>query len=192
MKYRFYFIRHGETNWNLQGKMQGWINTVLNKTGQQQAFDSIKVLKKYPIERIISSTLLRAQETAEIINTHFRVPFTQTDDLKEINLGDIEGKTNLFIQQNNSQNSLKIPTDDFTAYPNGESWHDVLNRVQHAIKQATQQFSEKNILMVTHGGILYKLYLHITNKTVLFENCRGFCVWYDTKTDTFSDIQMVS
>ncbi len=191
MTQRLYFIRHGETDWNLEKKMQGWIDTVLNQTGKNQAQTAILALKQYPIERIISSTLTRAKETALIINTHFQVPFTQTDAFKEINLGDIEGKTDSFIQHIDSQITLKIPTNDNECYPNGESWNDVIHRVKQEIIHIATHFREKHILIVTHGGVLYKLYAYITNETKLFENCRGFSVCYNPLTRVFSDIRLI-
>ena len=103
MQKRLYFLRHGETDWNLDGKMQGQQDIPLNSTGRDQAYNAGLVLQHQPIKRIISSALLRAYETASIVNSFFNVPITASADLNEISAGICEGKSFRFI-------SIQYPT----------------------------------------------------------------------------------
>jgi len=88
----FYFVRHGETDWNKQGFYQGQRDIPLNETGIEQAKLIAQILKNEPIAHIITSPLLRAQKTAAIINEQLNKPISILDDLRELALGDMEGK----------------------------------------------------------------------------------------------------
>src|SRR3989338_6420058 len=87
----FYFIRHGQTDWNLKEMFQGWTDIPLNETGHAQARSAVSILSGRGITRIVTSPLVRAHKTAEIINEHLRVPLLVVDGLKECSLGVLEG-----------------------------------------------------------------------------------------------------
>lgn len=87
----FYFIRHGQTDWNAKEMWQGWTDIPLNETGHAQAHSAVSILSGKGITRIVSSPLIRAHKTAEIINEHFRVPLQLIEGLKECSLGILEG-----------------------------------------------------------------------------------------------------
>lgn len=88
----FYFVRHGETDWNRQRIFQGISDVPLNETGIEQAQLVGRILKNESIAHIVSSPLIRAKRTAEIINEHLQKPITIVDELKELSFGAIEGK----------------------------------------------------------------------------------------------------
>src|SRR5580698_3059326 len=87
----FVFIRHGQTDWNLKNMLQGHTDIPLNGTGHAQAYNAVSILSGKGISRIVSSPLIRAHKTAEIINEHLRVPLHILDGLKERSVGVLEG-----------------------------------------------------------------------------------------------------
>ena len=89
----FFFIRHGETEWNKKHIVMGSTDCPLNEKGISQAKNAAKVLKKESqISLIITSPLLRSVKTAKIIQKQLHCPLVYLEDLKEVNLGIMEGK----------------------------------------------------------------------------------------------------
>ena len=88
---KVYIIRHGQTNWNIIKKIQGQKDIELNETGIKQATDKISVFNEYNFDLIICSTLKRAMQTAEILNSEKNIPMIYTDALRERKFGDLEG-----------------------------------------------------------------------------------------------------
>ena len=86
-----YLIRHGQTNWNAERKIQGQTDIPLNQIGQQQAKDVSEEISKLKIDKIFSSDLLRARETAEIINEKIGAKIEYDKRLREVNYGNYEG-----------------------------------------------------------------------------------------------------
>ena len=91
-KQQFYFLRHGETDWNRDRLAQGQTDIPLNQTGRDQADRARPVLEGHGLARIITSPLLRASETAEIVNQTLALPLHQHPGLMERNFGPLEGK----------------------------------------------------------------------------------------------------
>ena len=89
---KFYIVRHGQTNWNKKGKIQGKTDIELNEEGIEQAKEVRKILEKYPIDVIVSSPLKRARKTAEIINETKKVPIIFDKGIEERGYGEFEGK----------------------------------------------------------------------------------------------------
>ena len=85
--------RHGQTDWNVAGKIQGTTDIELNETGKIQAKETGKKLLNYDIDVIISSPLKRAKNTAEIIRGDRDIEILLDDGLKERCFGEFEGKT---------------------------------------------------------------------------------------------------
>ena len=95
---KFYIIRHGQTNWNKEGRIQGKTDIELNEEGIKQAEEAKKILKDYPIDMIVSSPLKRARKTAEIINETRKAPIVLDKALEERGFGEFEGKIRKEIQ----------------------------------------------------------------------------------------------
>jgi hypothetical protein len=87
----FYFLRHGETDWNKEGRVQGHTDIPLNDTGRSQAEQVVCILARTPIHRIVVSSLSRAYETASIVNAALQKPLAVDEGLKERHFGDFEG-----------------------------------------------------------------------------------------------------
>src|SRR5690625_705134 len=80
---KIYLVRHGETDWNIKGIIQGQTNIPLNKTGEIQARECGEYFKNKPVDAIISSPLMRAKKTTQLINQTLNLPIIYDDRLKE-------------------------------------------------------------------------------------------------------------
>ena len=87
----FYYVRHGETDWNLQGRMQGQTNIPLNEPGREQARQAAGLLVDLPIVAMVASPLDRAPETATIIQESLGVPMEIIPEIQEVYCGKNEG-----------------------------------------------------------------------------------------------------
>ncbi len=151
-----YVTRHGQTDWNLNERIQGRTNTELNETGRLQAEETAQLIKDKKIDLIISSPLKRAKETAEIINKHVNVEIIEDERLQERCFGEGEGRTKTEVRALKDTNpeltqvwNYNINTDIFGI----ETMHDFCNRVYTFLDETIQKYNDKNILIVTHGGV---------------------------------------
>ena len=85
--------RHGETEWNREGRWQGWADPPLNETGREQARALREQLRETPFDAVYSSDLRRAHETAEIVAAPHGVPVIADEGLREIDVGSWSGLT---------------------------------------------------------------------------------------------------
>lgn len=149
-----YLTRHGETEWNLKKKMQGWQDSALTDLGKQQAQWLSNRLSKIKFEAVYSSPLNRALETAKIIKKDAFGKIIIKEPLKEMGFGPWEGKTGLEIEKN-----YKAAYSNFWERPHlyvgdaCESYYDVRNRVIPLIEDIIEKH-EKNVLIVTHTVII--------------------------------------
>ena len=88
---KIYLVRHGETDWNQAGLLQGQTDIALNAQGLEQAHDAAERLKKVPFEIAFCSPLIRAKRTAEIIIGDRKITLTTDERLRELNFGPWEG-----------------------------------------------------------------------------------------------------
>ncbi len=143
MDHAFYFLRHGETQWNKDRICQGQMDSQLNDTGRAQAEAAAEVLKDEPVERIICSPLSRTRHTAEAVAKHHDLEIVFDDDLMECNLGDHQG-------QPIGDWAPRYWTGDY-APPNGETFEQFSDRVWAAMQRAIAL--GPNTLIVAHGGL---------------------------------------
>lgn len=142
-QHRFYFLRHGQTQWNKDKIVQGQYDSQLNEVGRQQAQDAALVLKAAPIARIIASPLSRTKDTAAAVAAQNGLEITFDEDLMECNLGDHQGE----------------PYGDWIpdywagkyAPPNGETFQEFSVRVWGAMQRAIMLGPDT--LIVAHGGL---------------------------------------
>ena len=86
-----YFIRHGETSWNVEGKMQGQTDIPLNENGIRLAQETAEGMKEIPFDLCITSPLSRARQTAEIVLGGRKVPIIEDARIEELSFGNWEG-----------------------------------------------------------------------------------------------------
>ena len=150
---KFYIIRHGQTNWNKEGRIQGKTDIELNEEGIKQAKEAKNILKDYPIDMIVSSTLKRARKTAEIINEAKNVPIIFKEALEERGLGEFEGKTQQEFQDEIWNSEILANYSLNKEYKGVETIRSLCDRVWGLIEELKKKYVDKNILLVTHGGV---------------------------------------
>ena len=161
---RIFFIRHGKDDGNYRG---GWSNMPLIDEGKEQVKKLAKFLEEtkdeYKIEKIISSDLLRTKQTTEIINEKLKVPVEYTEKLREMNNGKIAGMLNADVEKlypGLYYNTLRIDEK----YPGGESPIEFYNRITSDFEKIVNENKEyKNIMLVTHSGVINIIYRYINN-----------------------------
>lgn len=142
----FYFLRHGETDWNRRRVMQGHKDIPLNACGIAQAEEIAPAVAELPIAAICCSTLSRAKTTAEIVNTK-ALPIVVIDDLKECGFGIYEGEDASGAWREGWRNGALIP--------GGESLAQYSERLLRGLNAALAQPAP--VLIVGHGGSVWPL-----------------------------------
>ena len=156
-------VRHGETDWNIEGKLQGWLEVPLNARGRQQAREMAHRFAGAGFTRVWSSPLGRSLETAAIVATALGLPPPTCDDgLKERNFGWIQGipKSELAdLDPHLCQQILKRnPACDFAQ---GEPLDDFAARVVVALLRVAGQCAGERVLVVTHGWVMDVVTRHV-------------------------------
>lgn len=151
---KIYLIRHGETEWNSDDRYQGCMDISLDETGVKQANLLGQRLQNYGIELIISSHLRRAAKTAEIIQGYVNCPLEIDQNLREIQLGEWEGKRWKDIQVEYADFLKKWHTDIVNLpMPGGESYADLKVRAVKAMEDL-KNLEVKAVAIVTHGAVV--------------------------------------
>jgi len=163
-----YLVRHGQSDWNVQNLMQGKTSGVpLTKTGIKQARTIEAKLKQIKFAAIFSSDLMRARQTAQIIAYQRKLAVTTARAIRERSFGAYEGKT-LEQYQEDLRETLKrfdalSDKDKFKfVYPHGiESIGGTVARVITFLREVAVAYAGKNVLVISHGGVLRLLLIHL-------------------------------
>jgi broad specificity phosphatase PhoE len=148
-------VRHGETEWNKEGKQQGYLNSNLTELGIHQAQEIANGLSKFSIDEFYCSDLGRAIQTAEIISQNIGKKFVPDARLREQNLGILQGLTRIeFKIRFPEEYSHFVSNDPDYRIPGGESIRDRFSRCITCVEDISKTQSGKSILIVTHGGVL--------------------------------------
>lgn len=152
---RFIFLRHGQTDWNLQGRYQGLSDIALNATGLEQAEAAARLLKQISIDRIVSSPLVRALKTAAIVSEYISVPINVSTGMSERSFGSFDG---LVINEVKRKHGLKPDEPSSKIFPpDAEKWPQTLNRSRDVVGKWLNDFPDETILFVAHDGIFRAL-----------------------------------
>lgn len=163
----FYIVRHGETEWNVKGILQGQKDSPLTKQGIEQAKETGKALKKIKFDQIYSSDLLRAKRTAEIIVLEKKLAVQTSKLLRERMFGRFEGKKvtqmrRILKKQLAIRESLSNEMHfKYRLEPDFETEAESMARFLTFLRQTALVNFNKQILLVTHGGIMRILLVHL-------------------------------
>ena len=146
--------RHGETDWNREGRFQGHADPPLNDTGRAQAARLAEMLADEPIDAIYASDLRRAHETAEIVAAGRNVDVVVEPDLRERDVGEWSGLTLPEIEER-YPDELRRFREEGTSV--GESREALAQRVVAAVRRIADAHPAGHVLVVTHGGALRTL-----------------------------------
>ena len=148
---RIYILRHGQTDWNKNRQVQGHANTSLNESGIIQAEQIRSEVEKIHFDKIFCSPLDRAQQTLKIVLPN--VEYEVSEQIIERDFGDFEGK--------------EITSFDYTGFWNygkssmfntGEKIEDFQNRINSFIYYLKEEYKDKTVLLVCHGGVIMTFY----------------------------------
>ena len=156
-------IRHGETEWNSEGRFQGHLNSVLNPEGLTQAEALGARLARNRFDLLISSDLGRALQTASAIAMRTGHEIMVEPRLRERNMGIFQGLTPAEVESRYPDEYLRFKSNDPEyAIPGGESMQQLFERCVACFADLAERHAGMTLAAVTHGGVLAMLYRHAT------------------------------
>jgi probable phosphoglycerate mutase len=162
-------VRHGETDWNADGRLQGQTDRPLSDFGRRQARQLAEELAGEKFEALYSSDLVRARETAEIVGGRLGLPVVLDADLREKDWGTWEGLT-----------AIERDSVEFV----GESTQEHQNRMLCALRRIAERHpAGGRVLVVTHGGSMRRVQTAALGIALpVVENCEGWLCAYENGT----------
>jgi broad specificity phosphatase PhoE len=158
-------VRHGETDWNAEGRLQGHTDRPLNDFGRRQANELADRLAGDHIAAIYASDLVRAKETAEIVGARLGLPVVVDPDLREKDWGSWEGLTS---------------SERLTVEYEGETTEDHRDRTLRALARIVERHPRQRVVVVTHGGSLRRIQTAVSGLALpVIENCAVWAVAHE-------------
>lgn len=162
---RLCLIRHGETAWNAERRIQGQLDPPLNSIGIAQARAAANALRDEAFAAIYSSDLARARHTAELIGHVLHLPIELKPELRERHYGRFQTLTYDEARSRFPEDYARFEARDIDfALPEGESLSAFARRVVDCVESIVARHAGRQILLVAHGGVLDILYRHATGK----------------------------
>lgn len=161
------FVRHGQTQSNVDSLLHGRTDVELTRVGELQARRVARRLAKVEhIQYLYSSPLRRAWKTAEIVGAHIGLWPRMQPELTEFDFGDFEGLTLAIIQQEHPEifgRILDLKDVDF-GFPRGESRREFHLRVSLAMRELIERHRRERIVVVAHGGVIGSAIAQLTGE----------------------------
>jgi broad specificity phosphatase PhoE len=158
-------VRHGETDWNAEGRLQGHADRPLNEYGRRQARALADRLAGDGIAAVYASDLSRAHETAEIIGERLGFPVVTDPDLRERNWGNWEGLTGA---ERDRVEHVGEPREEHT------------ERVLRAVHRIAEAHPDERVVVVTHGGSLRRVQVAAVGMALpVIENCAVWAIAHE-------------
>lgn len=159
---RWVLVRHGETDWNKAGRLQGQTNTTLSVAGRVQVKALRERLRGMKFDAVYTSDLMRTVETTTLLLEGSGLTPEPTALLREINYGEWEGLTWAEVQERDPERYEEwLRVDPNFEAPGGESLDALMDRAEDFATRARQAGGDGNTLIVTHGGIVRTLVMHL-------------------------------
>jgi probable phosphoglycerate mutase len=157
-------VRHGETDWNAKGRLQGQTDRPLTRYGREQARQLAEELTLEQLDALYASDLARARQTAEIVGDRLGLPTMLDPDLREKDWGTWEGLT-----------AVERDRIEFV----GESTEEHQERVLRALRRIAERHPAGRVLVVTHGGSVRRVQTVTLGFALpVVDNCgRWTCTW---------------
>lgn len=165
----FICLRHGATDWNRQGLFQGHTDNPLNDDGIAQAHAAAEKLRAVALGHVVSSPLLRAVQTAEIIANVASRTVTIDRGLIELNFGSFEGRPVRELMMQHGASSAQGLVDMLPA--DSEPWADVASRALRSVGQWLDRHPQDEILFVCHDAVMQSMAQTLTGS--FFKNGHG-------------------
>ncbi|HYE00220.1 MAG TPA: histidine phosphatase family protein [Alphaproteobacteria bacterium] len=154
-----YLFRHGQTDWNAEGRLQGHADVPLNAEGRAQARALAALLAPHGLEAVLSSDLSRAWETGLAVAEALGIPIQADPGLREVHTGRAQGLLAAEIETAYGRAFMDqwfggMPSDADLTFPDGESWAAVQARAVAAIRRFCAATPHRRIGISTHGGVV--------------------------------------
>jgi len=165
-----YLVRHGRTDWNALGLLQGKIERELDEEGRRQAQKVAEEFADIPFSTIYSSTMVRARQTAEIIALTRGCVVTPIEGLHERSYGTCEGMDHTVYEQKFMKEIAKgksLPLEEYLRHQIAEGYEtaqEVIDRALPRLKEIEQKHRGEKVLIVCHGGIIRTLVIYLLKK----------------------------
>jgi probable phosphoglycerate mutase len=170
--HRFYFLRHGQTDWNREGRYQGTSDIPLNAAGIAQAHAAARRLAAVAIDCIIASPLIRARKTAEIVAEQRAIAIHTEAGLVERNFGSFEG---LVIREVKQQHGVPLDQPSAAILPaDADPWNEIHERVPPVVARWLNTYPNQTLLFVAHGGVFDAVHRHLIGPRVGAESQHAF------------------
>lgn len=189
---RLTLVRHGQTQANLAGVLQGQKDGVLTQLGAQQARMIGEFLKDRHFDIIYISDLKRTKDTAaQIIKHHPKADVIYDQRIREVNVGNLEGKP--WGSLGDAALQAKVDKMDFKP-EGGESTNEFQSRIERFLEDITEKHVGKSVLLITHGGVILASLLALTdevnehNKHDYLSNNTGVTIIENNKIITYNEL----
>lgn len=168
MKTTIYLTRHGQTEWNIEKRLQGRGNSPLTQEGIKKAEELRERLESIDIDVIYTSPIERALHTAHILKGNKNIEVISCEGLMEMSFGTYEGRRTEEISRENPEWNINLIMEGNTtmAAPEGENLAQVRQRVKEAMDDLLQANKGKNLLVVAHGITLKALMYYFKDNEV--------------------------
>jgi len=161
---KIYITRHGETEWNKAGIMQGWKNSNLSEMGNENAKKLSQHLASIKFDAIYSSPLGRAMETATHLKGERNLEIIQLEHLKEMGFGIWEGMPHLEVQETYTEEQHNFWNQPHLYQPiDGESYEELMERVKIGLEKIIDDNAGENVLVVAHAAVIKAVFAIIKN-----------------------------
>lgn len=162
-----YLTRHGQTEWNVQQRMQGHQDSALTPLGVQQAEWLSRGLKEVQLDAIYTSSSVRAMRTAEIIRGERNIPLTDCDELKEICMGIWEGCESSQIELTHPEQHHHFWKDpEKFSVQGSETFREVQERARQKLMEIVDKHEGQSVLIVTHTVVIKVLMAHFEGRVM--------------------------
>jgi broad specificity phosphatase PhoE len=182
-----FLFRHGETDWNREGRLQGHTDTSLNATGLAQAHALAESLRLHRLDAVVSSDLSRARTTAQIVVEALRVPLFIEPWLRETDVGAAEGLLWADAKVRFGEGlTERWYSDGDVAFPGGETGIATRVRGLAALRRFTSIQAHRRIGVSTHGAMVRQLMKHALppgSPPAAVRNTTLYVVRYEPETD---------
>lgn len=190
----FYFVRHGQTDWNVIRKLQGQHDIPLNDVGIEQAKALAERLYNLgvKVESVYSSPLMRANKTAEIIASKLGLCVEVNSLLKERCFGCFEGKVVALLSDDEREtfhSAFNEQDNEKAMLLNVETSNQVIERFRKFMN--TVPADKDNIMLVSHGAFIKSLIRHFLGDDFLVPNCACVSFDYDFRVEVLSNVMCI-
>ena len=182
----FICLRHGATDWNRQGRFQGRTDNPLNEVGITQAHAAAERLRAVSLGHVVSSPLVRALRTAEIIAAAAAKAVTIDHGLIELDFGSFEGMPVRETMMQHGANSAQGLVDMLP--PDAEPWGDVARRALASVSQWLERHPQDEILFVCHDAVMQAMAQTLSGK--FFKNGHGKPFRFTRTEDTWTIVEV--